>query len=68
MKVGEVAAPPAGHQDLLADLVRSFENQNASATLSCHKGAHKARCTTAKNDNVVSIHAGNIAGLRTLHG
>src|SRR5690606_20533140 len=51
--VGEIAAPAAGHQDLLADLVRVLDHQHPQAALACGERAHEPGCAAADDDGVV---------------
>jgi hypothetical protein len=45
MEIGKIAASPAGDQDLGADLVSMFEQQDFPAPLAGSQGAHESRCT-----------------------
>ena len=40
VQIGEIAAPAAGDQDLLADSIRAFEHQDAPAPLAGFHGTH----------------------------
>lgn len=62
MQVGEVTSATTRHEDFLADLVRTFEHDNAAATSPRHNGAHQSRGTATQDNYVVIIHGGNIAG------
>src|SRR6266853_4767557 len=52
MQVGEVAAPAAGDQDLLADLFSALQHGHAPSALAGFNGAHQARRAAAQNDYV----------------
>ena len=51
-EVGEVAAPAAGHEDFLADLVCVFDDEYAKAALGGERGAEQSRGATAEQDRV----------------
>src|ERR1700722_1084972 len=53
VQVGEVAAPPTGDQDLLADPRGMFEQQNRAAAAARMNGAKKPRGAGAHNQNIV---------------
>ncbi len=56
MEVGEIAATPAGHQYLLADLVRPLKDQNPAPASGCGNGAHQASGASTNNDQVRVFH------------
>jgi len=60
VQVSEVATAATRHQDLLADLVRTLQNDDAAITLPRRDGAHKAGRATAKNNDVEIAHRSNI--------
>jgi hypothetical protein len=64
VQVGEIAPAAAGDQNFLADVIRVFEDQDASSAFAGFDGTHQAGCTGSQNDGVVClIHAGtSLAG------
>ena len=50
--VGEVAAPTARNQDLLADFLGVIEQKHLAAALARAQGAHQTRGTSAQDDDV----------------
>lgn len=62
MQVREVAPATAGHQYLLARLVRAFEHDDAAPAITRRNGAHQAGGATAQDNYIIFIHGGNIAG------
>jgi hypothetical protein len=63
VKVGEVAAPAAGHQDFLADPVGPLENNDFSATACCGYRAHEAGGSAANDEDIGICHAARITGV-----
>lgn len=61
MQVGEVATAATRHQYFLANFVRTFENDDAPATVSCHACTHEPGGAAAQNNDIEFIHAANIA-------
>ena len=56
VQVGEVAAPAAGDQDLLADTLRALQHGRAPPAPAGFDGAHQAGCPGAENDYVKTLH------------
>src|SRR5262249_44024628 len=52
MNVGEVAAPAAGNQDLLADPLGPLQHRHTTPPLTRLDGAHEPGSTGAENDDV----------------
>jgi uncharacterized protein YajQ (UPF0234 family) len=52
--IGEIAAPAAGHQDLLADLVGVVDHQHAATALARGNGAHQPGGAGTDDQHVVS--------------
>src|SRR6218665_3021597 len=50
--IGEIAAPPAGDQDLLAGLVRMVDQQHPPPALPCHRRAHQPGPAGAEDDRI----------------
>ncbi len=69
--VGEVAAPAAGDQDLLPRCVGMVDHEHTLARLARAGGAHQARPSCAKDDNVIFgqglCHAGALEQQRVVH-
>jgi hypothetical protein len=40
VKIGEIASPTAGDQNLFADAIRMIEHDDTTAALPCFDGAH----------------------------
>ena len=55
VEVGEIAAATAGDQDLLADSIRAFKQQDPPAPLARFHGTHQAGSARSENDDVVSL-------------
>lgn len=66
VQVREIAAPAARHQYLLADPVRAFKYDHATAALSCDDRTHEASGPSTNDDYVGVLHAVRIAVLATL--
>src|SRR5690606_14884439 len=60
--VGEIAAPAAGHQDLLADLVGVLDHDRAQAAAAGGDGAHEPGGTAADDEDIAIVHRGRRAG------
>src|SRR6202140_2463645 len=52
VEVGEIAAPTARDENLLSQLVCTFEYRDATAALARLNGAHQACCAAAENQCV----------------
>ena len=52
LEVGEIAAPAARDQDLLADLLGMLEQQHPAAALAGADGAHQTGGAGARNDDI----------------
>ncbi len=65
MQVGEVTSTATRHKNFLTDLVRAFKHDNAAPTIARRNGAHEAGGATTKDNYIVFIHGGNIAGEAT---
>ena len=63
-QVGKVAAPPAGHQDFLPDLVGFFQHQYPAATLARGERAHQSRGACAKHHQFSALFQGLDNGFR----
>jgi hypothetical protein len=61
--VGEVAAPAAGNQDLLARRIGMIDQQHALAARARGQRAHQPRRARAKDDGVKVAHAPSDAGV-----
>ena len=55
MQVGEVAAPAAGDQDLLANAVGAFQDGDAASALASSDGAHQPGGASAQNHRIVGM-------------
>ncbi len=55
MQIGEVAAPAAGDQDLLADAIGVLEHGNSAAALARLDGAHQAGSAAAQDDYIEAV-------------
>src|SRR5580700_6730611 len=65
VQVGEVAAPSAGDENLLAAAVGVFENSNAAAALAGFNRTHEASSAPSEDDYVeLLIHRGRHKKLR----
>src|SRR5271157_5870792 len=63
--VGEVAAPAAGDEDLLADAVGPFQDHYFAAVFARLDGAHQPRGTGSQNDGVECVlHGMSLSGSR----
>lgn len=62
MQVSEVTAAATRHQYFSTDRVRTFQYDNAAATVACGNGTHKSGGAAAQNNDIVIIHGGNITG------
>lgn len=62
VRIGEVAAPTARHQDLLADPVGTFEDNDTMSAIAGGNRTHEPGGTTADNDYVDTRHRERIAG------
>jgi len=54
-EIGEVAAPAAGHQDLLADAVRVFDDEHAPSALPGGDRAHQPGCAAADDQSIEAV-------------
>jgi hypothetical protein len=65
MEIGEIAAPAAGDENLLANPVGALEDRDASPALSRLDGAHQPSRAAAKDQCVKSVghwgHKGKLA-------
>jgi len=66
MQVSEVTAAATRHEYFFANLVRSLEYQDATATISCRDSAHKSGGAAPQNNDIEIFHGGNIAGAAAL--
>ena len=58
VQVGEITAAAAGDQNLLADSIRAFEQQDPPAPFPAFEGTHQAGRAGSENDDIVFlIHA-----------
>jgi hypothetical protein len=55
IEVSEVAAAPAGDEDLFADAIGMIENENAAAMLARSNSGHKARCSSAEHQDIAGF-------------
>jgi hypothetical protein len=55
MQVGEVAASPAGDQDLLPDTLSMFKNKHAPSAPARLDGTHQAGRATTEDDCVKGL-------------
>lgn len=62
IEIGEVTTPPAGHQDFLADLVRTFEDDDVPPMSRGGNCTHKAGGAATNDEDIGIRHAGRIAG------
>jgi len=63
VKICEVAAPAAGHQDFLANLVGTFEYDYATAAVAGRNRTHKPGGTATNDDYVGIPHRRRITGM-----
>ena len=57
VQVGEIAAPAAGHQDLLAGLIGVVQHQHRAAAVTGAGGAHQTRRAGADYHHIIVLHA-----------
>ena len=55
MQVGEIAAPAAGDEDLLADAIGMLQHGDPAATFAGFDGTHQAGRAAAENDHVEGL-------------
>ncbi len=63
--IGEIAAPAAGHQDLLADLVGMVDHQHLAAAPAGSEGAHQSGGAGTDHQHVAT-HAHSAGACRTI--
>ena len=61
VQVGEIAAPAAGHQDLLAGLVGVVQHQHRAAAITGAGGAHQTRRAGTDYHDIIVLHAVSLA-------
>jgi hypothetical protein len=65
VQVGEITASAAGDQNLLADPIRAFEQQDTPASLAGFEGTHQAGSARSENDDVVFLIRAGMIHVRT---
>lgn len=60
VQVGEVGTATAGDQDLLANAIGAFEDDDTPASLASLDGAHQASSACSENDDVVVVDHGEM--------
>ena len=52
VKIGEIAASPAGDQNLFSQPVSMFEHRDTPAAFAGLDGAHESRCAATKDEHI----------------